>query len=77
MKAVGDYVLVRIAEGRTAGGLLITTALNRGVITSVGDGVPDFLAVGDAVVHTGNAIAPVGEDIALHWTEILAVDKDE
>ena len=77
MRAIGDYVLIRIAEGRTAGGLLLTTALNRGVITSVGDGVPDFLAVGDAVVHTGNAIAPVGEDIAIHWTEILAVEDNE
>ena len=77
MRAIGDYVLIRIADGRTASGLLITTALNRGVITSVGDGVPDSVCVGDAVVHTGNASGAVGEDIAIHWTEILAVEAHE
>ena len=77
MRAVGDYLLIRIADGRTAGGLLVTTALNRGIITSVGGGVPDFLAVGDAVVHTGNAVGAVGEDIAIHYTEVLAVETDE
>ena len=77
MKAVGEYVLLRMEDGRTAGGLLITTALHRGIITSVGGGVPDFLAVGDAVVHTGNAVGAVGEDLALHWTEIMAVETDE
>ena len=77
MRAVGEYVLLRMADGRTAGGLLITTAIHRGVITSVGGGVPDFLAVGDTVVHTGNAVGAVGEELALHWAEIMAVDKDE
>tara|TARA_R100000458_G_scaffold59714_2_gene71332 strand:+ start:1159 stop:1392 length:234 start_codon:yes stop_codon:yes gene_type:complete len=77
VRAVGDYVLVREDAGRTAGGLLLSTALNRGVITSVGDNVPDFLSVGDVVVHTGNAIGTCGDDLVMSWSDILAVEKDE
>ncbi len=77
MKAVGDYVLVREEQGRTAGGLILSTALNRGVITSVGGNVPDFLAVGDVVVHTGNAIGMCGEDLVMSWSDILAVERNE
>ena len=78
MNACGDFVLLTPLDGKTPSGL-ITTAHNRGVITSVGGGVPtDFVcvSVGDVVIHTGQTEA-VEDQIVLHYSQIVAVIPNE
>ena len=72
MKAVGDYVLIQLADSVTKSGIRLT-GFNQATVFSVGDTVPLTLREGDCVAFTGEPQTVINDTLSLHFTDIVAV----
>jgi len=76
MKAVGEYVILKMAETISTTGLITAKEY---VVDSIGSLVPLAIGVGDTVLFNGDSIEMTLDDgrVCLHHSAILAFDGEE
>jgi len=72
VRACGDFVLIQMADAETASGLRIL-GYNQATILSVGGAVSSSVEEGDRIAFLGEAHPIVGDVLAIHSSDIVAV----
>ena len=72
MKAVGDFILIKMSEGQTTSGLKIL-GYNQATVLSLGGTVSSSLSEGDRIAFLGEAHPILDDVLAIHYTDIVAV----
>ena len=72
MKAVGDFILIQMAEGQTNSGLKIL-GYNQATILSVGGAASSSVQEGDRIAFLGEAHPILDDVLAIHSSDIVAV----
>ena len=74
MKAVGDFVLIQMADAETTSGLRIL-GYNQAIVLSVGSAASSSVNEGDRIAFLGEAHPILDDILAIHYTDIVAVIK--
>jgi hypothetical protein len=76
MKAVGEYVILKMAETISTSGLITAKEY---IVDSVGSLVPLEIGCGDTVLFNGDKIEMTLDDgrVCMHYDNILAFDAEE
>ena len=76
MKAVGEYVILKMAETISTSGLITAKEY---VVDSIGSLVPLEIGCGDTVLFNGDKIRMTLDDgrVCVHYSDLLAFDGEE
>lgn len=72
MKAVGDFILIQMAESQTGSGLKIL-GYNQATVLSLGGAVSSLCNEGDRIAFLGEAHPILDDVLAIHASDVVAV----